>query len=780
MSKEAVGDSIDLKAIFGKLLKVWWLFVITVGLAVAAAYAKYKTTPKSYLVGASIMLSEKSRSAFGSSNEEFLKGTGYLRNSADIEDQIAVLRSQTMLRKTLANLKDKPFGISYLSKKNYLTRELYDYPPFTVVLDSSVKQVTGLPVHVKVDQAGKKFTVKVKGKNVPLYDPKTGTGVDDFRAVMDWEKHYSFGDTIREDNLAFSISFADNYPYDPKADYFFFINSLEGLVDSYGQRLGTESMGEKSNIVVLSIVGEAITKEKDFLNTLMATYIKHEQDKQNFKGERTVKFIEKQLDASSAQLDAAKSAMVSAETAAGGTGSSDALLTALVGQRADLENRLNRINIQIDYLNRIVSTMSNPDANNVASSADVDDASFASLIEQYNRDVTDLVQKLAIDKTGTAPPTIALKRKVRNIREQIVGSANNLLARMQFEKNSVSAQLSSVRGTIYSRPGAAAEAEAERSKYKLNESINNYLMEKMFEARIAINSDQVDKTVVDYARAAVGGPVAPDKKTLFGGALLLGLFIPIAFVLVRDFLNDTISDQDELKRLSPIPLLATIPESKRKRITPDEPKSLLAEAFRTARINLQYLNADAARQVVGFTSSSSGEGKTFCALNLATVMALSGKRTIIIDADMRRPRVQESLELQDGPGLSNYLIGETALDHIIRRTDINGLDVITAGPIPPNPLELVESSNMMELFKQLRNRYDQVIVDASPMGLVSEFVILTRHIDVTLYVVRQGKTHRKDLRLVNEMYSAGKLGRIDLLFNDVDKSGTSGYGYYVK
>ncbi|MBP6573276.1 MAG: polysaccharide biosynthesis tyrosine autokinase, partial [Flavobacteriales bacterium] len=258
------------------------------------------------------------------------------------------------------------------------------------------------------------------------------------------------------------------------------------------------------------------------------------------------------------------------------------------------------------------------------------------------------------------------------------------------------------------------------------------------------------------------------------------LILPIGFILLRDFFNDTIADQDELKRLSPIPLLATIPSSKRKRITMDEPKSLLAEAFRTARINLQYLNADAPRQVVGFTSSSSGEGKTFCALNLSTVMALSGKRAVLVDADMRRPRVQETLELKDGPGLSNILIGDAALDSVIRRTDIPGLDVITAGPIPPNPLELVESPHMEEFFKQLRARYDHVIIDASPMGLVSEFVILMRHIDVTLYVVRERHTHRRDLRLVNGLHANGKLGRIDLLLNDVAKGNSSGYGYYVK
>ena len=214
---------------------------------------------------------------------------------------------------------------------------------------------------------------------------------------------------------------------------------------------------------------------------------------------------------------------------------------------------------------------------------------------------------------------------------------------------------------------------------------------------------------------------------------------------------------------------------------PDEPKSLLAESFRTARINLQYLNTGKQRQVVGFTSSTSGEGKTFCAVNLATVMALSGKSTIMVDADMRRPRLTETLGLtEENKGLSTYLIGEARLDEIIRKTDIQGMDMISAGPVPPNPLELVELPKMEELFIELRKRYDNIIVDASPMGLVSEYVIISRHTDVTLYVVRERYTKRGALRLINEMVKGKKMTDIDLLFNDVEQASGDGYGYYTK
>ncbi|HNA34452.1 MAG TPA: polysaccharide biosynthesis tyrosine autokinase, partial [Flavobacteriales bacterium] len=394
------------------------------------------------------------------------------------------------------------------------------------------------------------------------------------------------------------------------------------------------------------------------------------------------------------------------------------------------------------------------------------------LIDKYNQDVQQLRTNELNVKIATAP-IIALRRTVQTERDQIVQSAQALVHQTQSELGALQSRISVLQGKLYVLPQQDAQRRIATKSYELTEGIHNYLMEKSYEAQIAVNSDQVDKSVVDSARPDPPSPIAPDKKVVLGGAFAIGFIIPLLLLMLMDLVNDKIGGLDELKRLTAIPILATIPSSKRKRITPDEPKSLLAESFRTARINLQYLNANAPRQVVGMTSSTSGEGKTFCSINLATVITLSGKRTLLIDADMRRPRVHEYLELPDGPGLSTLLIGECTVEQAIRRSGIQGLDVITAGPIPPNPLELVESPRMAELFAKARERYDHIVVDASPMGLVSEFKIIMGHVDVILYVVRQGHTRRPMLRNVNELYHDGKLPHANMILNDVK----AGEGY---
>jgi capsular exopolysaccharide synthesis family protein len=462
------------------------------------------------------------------------------------------------------------------------------------------------------------------------------------------------------------------------------------------------------------------------------------------------------------------------------TGTSDQLFQ----ERSRLEDERSTLVQRRSYCRSVLEKIrSSSDLRNVPapSSSGVDDPILNNLVIEITRLSADLAA-LNLTTVKSNPTVIAMERKKKSLSSSLAQTAESLVQQADISLAEVNRRLGRIGYEFNQLPENERKLGNIARKFKLSESLYNYLMEKRAEAGIAIASDQVDKVVIDEARLAGLGPVAPDKKVVLGGALLLGLLLPMAFILIRDFFNDRIVDADELKRLSPLPILALIPTSKRKRILPDEPKSLLAESFRTARINLQYLNVSTQRQVIGFTSSSSGEGKTFCALNLATVMAISGKRTLLIDADMRRPRVATVLEMPEGPGLSTYLIGEASLDTIIKKTDVAGLDVIMAGPIPPNPLELVEHVRITELFAQLRGRYDQIIVDASPMGLVSEYVIIMRHVDVTLYVVRQGFTRRSALRLISEMYQDKKIANVDLLLNDV-KPGQGygeGYGYYTK
>ncbi len=773
MSSTGAQESIDLRAILRKLAAKWWLFLITLTLCGAAGVAYIKTTPKKYAVAGVMLMSEKKRNGFGATNEEFLKGTSYLRQSGELEDQISILMSYANVRQTIRRL---DFGVSYLEEKNFLVTEAYQYKPFIVKPDTGL-QVTGVRVQVIPDLAAGTYRVKAKGVNVKLYDHGRQRTSEGFVDKLDVDGSARIGEPFRSDFLNFSIEFPKGQSYPADTKYYFIINTLDGLTMAYQSKTVATPQSDESNIVVIATEGEVVPKEVDFVNMLMRNYIEVEQRKQNEKGVRTIEFIEEQVKGSSEKLQSAQESLTQAQ-AGGMVGSTGDAQTSISNELFRQQGEESRIKAQLSSLQSLIAVMSTETSGtpNTVAASGIDAPSLNAVIEQYNQAVTELRARELQERIASAP-TIALRRKVQTQRDQIVQSAQALASQTRNGLQEVQGRIAQLRGQLYALPGAEARINIATQKYELTEELNNYLMEKLYEAQIAVNSDQVDKYVVDEARQAGLGPVSPDKKVVLGGALFLGLLIPVLFVLVRDMFNDRVQELDEVKRLTGLPVLALIPGSKRKRIRPDEPKSLLAESFRTARINLQYLNPDVPRQVVGFTSSTSGEGKTYCAVNTATVMALSGKRTLILDADMRRPRLAETIELAEGDGLSTYLIGECPLEHIIRRSDVPGLDVITAGPIPPNPLELMESERMADLFRVLRGRYDHIVVDASPMGLVSEFKVLVQYIDVTLYVVRQGYTKRGMLRPLGDMVREGKLKQVDVVLNDV-KAG-EGYGYYT-
>ncbi|MDQ3100467.1 MAG: polysaccharide biosynthesis tyrosine autokinase [Bacteroidota bacterium] len=783
MSAASATETIDLRAILRKLIAKWWLFGITITLAVAAGVAYIKTTPKIYHIQAVVLMSERGRNVFGGGNsEEFLKGSSLLSGSSDIEDQVAVLTSVNNIAKALKRL---DYGITYYERKNFMTQERFEYPPFFVRLDTVAVQVHGVPIHIQVDREAGTYRVTAEADYATLYNVQKQAELEEFYKDYKIDRTVKIGEPFSDNGLSFSVDFPADRKYGQKLDHFFVINSLDGMIASYRARTFASPISDESSIVSLSTSGEVVEKERMFLNKLLETYIEGELYRRNQKGIKTINFIDGQIGIVSDSLQKVESSMEQFRGSSGGMMSATTTSDALFQERSRLEDERSLLQRRRQYCSAILDKVrSSSDMRNVPapSSSGIDDPVLNNLVLEITKLSADLAVQNATTGARTNPAVIAMERRKRNLMSSLEQTAESLVEQAEISLVEVNRRLSRLSYEFNQLPeNERALGNIER-KFKLSESLYNYLMEKRAEAGIAIASDQLDKYVVDEARMSTNTPVKPDKKVVLGGALLIGLLIPMGFILIKDFFNDTVVDLDQLGRLSPIPVLATIPTSKRKRILPEEPKSLLAESFRTARINLQYLNVHSGRQVIGFTSSTSGEGKTFCAVNLATVIALSGKRTLIIDADMRRPRLAETMNVAEGQGLSTHLIGECTVDEMIRRSDVQGLDLVTAGPIPPNPLELVELERMEQLFKELRSRYDHIIVDASPMGLVSEYVILMRHVDITLYLVRQGFTKRGALRLVNEMFADKKVRSINLLLNDVKQAGGygQGYGYYTK
>jgi len=317
------------------------------------------------------------------------------------------------------------------------------------------------------------------------------------------------------------------------------------------------------------------------------------------------------------------------------------------------------------------------------------------------------------------------------------------------------------------------------STNRFNNNIYNYLLEKRAEAGIAIASNSVEKTIVDKPYQVGTGPVSPNGNLIFALALILGVGCAVGLILLKDMLNDNIITHEDVEQHTKIPFIGTIGHANK-----TEQVSIIAhanspigESFRSLRVNLQYLTLGKNANVIGITSSRESEGKTFCSVNLSAVMAYSGRRTILIDTDMRRPRVATYFQLKNRKGLSNFLVGDGTIKEIINNTEHKGFDVIGSGPIPPNPIDLIGSPRMEELISTLKETYSTIILDSPPLGYVSEYIILMKYTDANLYIVRSDYTNRNSLHKVNKLYERKKITNVSILLNDVKAAKTSGYGY---
>jgi capsular exopolysaccharide synthesis family protein len=377
------------------------------------------------------------------------------------------------------------------------------------------------------------------------------------------------------------------------------------------------------------------------------------------------------------------------------------------------------------------------------------------------------------------PVVEVLDLKIANAKKSLAENVDNFIEASTQALDDLKERINELKRNVQGLPKSERELVNIKRRFDFNDNVYNYLLEKRAEAGIAIASNTVEKSIVDRAMVVGGGPAAPNKKMILLVAVIFGVSFSVGLIILSDIINDNIVTTKDVERNTKIPCIGTIAhgnKSERTSVIVAHTKSAIGESFRSLRVNLQYLTLGSETNVIGITSSVEGEGKTFCSVNLAVAMAQSGKRTIIIDSDLRRPKIAASFRLKNEKGLSNYLIGSCLLKDIINPTGTKGLDVITSGPIPPNPLDLIGLPKTDELINSLKQTYNTIIIDSPPIGFVSEYVILMKYTNANIYVVRSNYTNRFNLERINNLYEDRKIRNVSILLNDF-KLSLNGYNY---
>ena len=319
-------------------------------------------------------------------------------------------------------------------------------------------------------------------------------------------------------------------------------------------------------------------------------------------------------------------------------------------------------------------------------------------------------------------------------------------------------------------------------KYNITEANYNYLKQKSYEAGTAIAANVSDIKVLDKAKDIGQAPIYPKGSFNYLVALMLGTVLPLLFIVIKEILDNKISSVEEIEKMYKIPVLGVLGRNKTENRLAvfQNPNSTIAESFRALRSNIQFMfKRDSKSKTIVITSSVSKEGKTMTAINMATVFALSGKKTVLVGFDLRKPKMHEDFGFDNKIGIVNYLIGEKSLEEVTRKSEIEYLDVITSGTVPPNPSEIILNDATNELFKILKEKYEYIIVDSPPVGLVADALELFNFSDAIIYLIRHNYSEKGMPKMIDDKYILGEVKNISYVLNDfkVKNSYGRGYGY---
>jgi len=337
-------------------------------------------------------------------------------------------------------------------------------------------------------------------------------------------------------------------------------------------------------------------------------------------------------------------------------------------------------------------------------------------------------------------------------------------------------QLETIENQLNLLPASERQLISVQRNYSLLENLYVYLMQKSSEAKISEAANTSD--IIPVNPPMKGGAISPKPGQNYALATGIGLLIPFALFVLFELLNNKIQSREDIDKVSSIPFVGGVGHNTTDNnlIVRDRPKSGVAESFRAIRSNLNYFTGNKTNRVFMVSSSISGEGKTFTTINLATVFALSGKHTLIVGADMRRPKIFEDFQMNNNTGLSTYLSGISEFNQIVQQTAIDNLFLVSGGPVPPNPSELLLNERFEEFIKTALAEFDFVIIDTPPLALVTDAFVISKFVDHTIFVMRQNYSPKEFVRSIDEFYRSGKLKNMSIMLNDIYKSGL-GYGY---
>lgn len=757
----------QLRDVFFKYLTKWYLFLVFTTLFLALSYAYIYFSVPQYNIESYVVAQDDKKTA-SSRSQDLLKELNLFSGAQLVDNEVEILKSRFLIGKTVEQLK---LNVRYYKNLGLKSKELYKNNPIFIQFDTIIPEKTKVV-----------YSITILNKEEILFSYSGEEQEFNQKGTK-----YKFGDTIVTPIGKFSVWRNPNFLtfFDGEtvqAEYKAItaqISEVAKSVSSYRSKLKIELTTKTSTVLKLSIEDNIPGRGKDFLNTLMNVYIKNDVDLKNETGGISLKFISERLKILSSDVNEIETTYEQFRTVNKITDiGNDASL--VLNNLLSLDKEIGLLDNQlavIDGVEKYINSNTSPDAIAPAM-AGINDPMTNEMLRQI---LALEGQKLAIKKStkDDNPLLVSLNNQIGGLKKTLAQNITNIKSGLIISKVSLQKKVNSYDAEIRRLPKKEHELFDIKRQMEIKQNLYIYLLQKQEEAAISLASTVSDNHILDAAVSSEN-PVKPVKQIIYGLAILLGLLVPVLIVELNSTLSFKIKSKSEIESKVSFPVVGVVPlaEGTSAVVVTKNAKSGVSEAFRTIRTNLQYLSKGNEKVVMCVTSNISGEGKTFFSLNLASSIAITNKKVVMLELDLRKPKLSKSLNIHSSIGISNYLIGQVKLSDIILNSGIDdNLDILPSGPIPPNPAELLVTDQMRDMLRQLSEKYDYVIIDTPPIGLVSDAFTIADYCHHVFYILRYDYTDKNYLAYIQELYTSKKLKNAAMVLNGVKAGMGHGYNY---
>ncbi len=785
-------EKIDIRSMLLRYSTYWYFFLLSILFFIFLGFLVNRYTVTEYSVSSTLLIRDDSNTQLGAEN--LLEGLELFSGKKNLKNEIIILKSYSVTEQIVEELN---LGISYFKKGFIISNELFKNSPFIVTIDSTKLQVTGVKYEIDfINEESFKLILKADDKyayNVikEKFDKSKGVNIN-------IKEEYNFGDTITSPLFTFYINKTSFFDIDKikkeNKKFSFKLHPKRQYAQKLIKDININPINKETSILKLSIKGSNPKKNIEILDKLTEIYIRSGLNEKNIMAVNTINFIDNQLNIIEDSLSFIENQLEEFRLENPNLEIVDKEYGTYF-QKQKLDNSLSEQSVNIKYYESLLNYLKDEtDINSIVSptSMGISNPELNNLINQLLLLYSNKGE-LEITTTKRNPTYQAVLSQIEHTKQTIIENIKNLISSAAIYETDLKNRINLFNSKINKLPEAEKKYIILKRKYQYNEQTAVYLQQKRYEASLAKAGTESDHKVIDAGRLDSQRPIKPRKTLTYFIMLIIAFFVPISIISIRRFFNDTINKKSDIKKSSNVPIIGLIGHSDKSTslVVPNSTKSIITESFRSLRTNIQYIAANKTKKIISVTSSIGGEGKTFVTMNLASIFALSNHKTILIGGDLRKPKLHNSFKLDKNQGLSNYLINKSNLEDIITKTNIKTLDVIASGPIPPNPAELLDSPKMNELLSILNTKYDYVIIDTPPIGLVTDGVIIMQYADANLYIVRHNYSKIKSLSVVNNIFKNKNISNLNIVINDYTENegygygygygyGNDGYGYYEK